>query len=337
MIDRISEYRSAAVQQMSDAGVLLSRRTLNALHEGIFAEGKRELHILQEMMPADAFERCRLFVEQEGREMNHQALHRLLGFGYRLTQSFASFRRHKSAHHQLLARLGAWSNLIISLYDFFIDSKLMRPIARQVILERIMHEGNVKRPLHSYVLPGYTPCYWLILDLIGIFGKTARSAMGRQSFTELLKHIDHAAEVQNTFHAAKKFDPHAWREKSTGPFLILCAIALADDADENSNKVEAYEWATHFGAFIGLIDDLTDYGIDSKSGDFNKVLESYMRADAMELFASDFASGLQCAFPEGSGTANEQRWLPALACLNSWVGSWDEYPADAHGYFQDLM
>ncbi len=212
-----------------------------------------------------------------------------LGYGSFLGEFFASPLKPDPDEFYHAASIGARVNLIVSLYDSFLD----QGIADCEILADDFSAGS-RIQLVSLLVREY-------FRLIPKPDPLLLRAIQKMYFAEK------QSRLPLTGHSALMM----WRRKSALPFVVM-ALSLSSSGQPDCSRYSWLAWVYRTGCCLGWIDDASDIGKDHISGQFNRFNEG---------ISVDFAANMVHRVMEWwdrHGDNADCRHV-FLYCIHSWI------------------
>lgn len=291
---------------------------MRKIHDEIIQCGKKELACLTEELFKDNLKiwgKVKSVLKKRGSDFE-EVTSRVMGFGWYQTKAFSSIHEDHSAGEIDRFRLGALANLIVSLYDFIVDSGLSPVISQSMFLALL--ENKIKRQSYLRSFLFQNSSVRLMKLLVMNFSEKAIRCMGTAEWQNLIQVIGKASSVQNAVTEGNNVNLNLIEEKSIYPFLILAQIAQSAPL---STAQEVY--ITVLGKFIGMVDDLTDFEDDVEKGAINSINFYYMKSkNGIEQFREDFRKMIDILFVAPEINISQENRRIFVTTLNSWICGW---------------
>lgn len=193
---------------------------------------------------------------------------RILGFGMFLTEYMILPVSCNSSNNIHVNRLGGLANLIVTIFDFFVDSGKLKNY--NFISTCLKSESNVKFRMITFINYLRGNCYQkIMIGLILLYFKQLNSLFlksenGKQK-KALLSDIIHEmylAQIQ-TIQSEKQVDIKTWENKSALPFVVM-GFPIWFTVNNLAPDLSKWHlnWMKKLGSLIGKVDDAVDYHHD---------------------------------------------------------------------------
>lgn len=206
------------------------------------------------------------------RAYSHNDLVRILGFGVVLTRFLASYMgdRMLPDARRPIAPLGALANIIVTLYDHFMEQRAGEELLPVPVLTALA-QGRTTRVAE----PGGSPQKRILQQLVAQYFELLRSASQPED-SGLLRFLSKAIfrmyeAEQGTLRAPMACAPHVLRRKSALPFVVMGAPIWLGATIPHNLFWRHVAWMYRFGRFVAWLDDFTDYSLDRAVGHSNRL------------------------------------------------------------------
>lgn len=262
-----------------------------------------------------------------GPARQEEDLVRVLGFGNALT----SFTCAPFSHHlqvQLIKDLGALCNLIVSLYDYFLDHAAPRTFTfpEQVLHEALRGNYSSLQRTAAQGIPAQRIIAGLVLDYFQLLGSVPADANADRIKKILYKTIWLMFEAENAAAAdPAEVNDFYLKRKSALPFVVIGLPGLLLHGQAALSRYPAYlRWLYDLGEFIGWVDDVVDIRRDLQNRQPNRLLFFSTEAWPGQLKKIALMAGGLPARLEEFMTHEKQNY-PAekamfIACIVFWLG-----------------
>lgn len=261
-------------------------------------------------------------------------LARILGFGDCLTEYLICPLSLESHEKETAIKLGALANLIVTLFDTFIDNgkkpsdilsgELLKDLSlnRFSVKDTLITNGNIHNSPEKITILALVREYFNIVDKIM---QSGGNTVFKEKLVGLIVSM-YRSEI-NTLNI-KSFNDIT--DKSVLPFVVMGYSGLLWNDNIDVNECNNYViWLYEFGSLFGILDDIVDYDDDIKfnrvnsfihngsvsqgieSSDLNKVIEKVLRIRGYWKEKVPFWFGV-----------SDEVKHSCIICLISWLGGY---------------
>lgn len=323
MITIPPSIRAALWHELGDHGLLLDVDTYRDYLARVTITGCEELASLREGMTRGQWSLVADGLDAVGSERD---LERILGFG-RLLTDYASGPADDgltSEAYDAVGRLGALSNLIVTLFDTVFESESAVPFS-PLTLEALSAGKGVL--LRQRELLTAAPSHRALHRLTYRYFQHLRELPGAKERPELVCLVKSAItrmyEAESETALRHDCRDQALRRKSSLPFAVIgLPIWLATRSASEAGVRSHARWLYRLGEFIGWLDDIVDLDHDRRCGHPNRVDRALAssRQSQTALVSTIARTGWRV---QSSWRAHEpERYRHAHAVLPAVIMSW---------------
>lgn len=316
-------------------------------HLDAVAELRLHLQGLDLLPDRSNYERERERIEEAGRRLRHDLSARLgrrtwekglrdvsptptddttrvLGFGVALTEFLIAPLQLNGGAQDAVVRLGALANLIVTVYDSFVDSgndaEELLPSDWLVAAAR----GGGRLSARLYAI---NPSARLLARLVRLyFAELYRLPHARRHVhvsQSVVRAIQRMYEAERA--TLRSLDCRTLRQKSALPFVVMAVPGwLARPEAAPAASFRHLLWSWRVGAFFGSVDDVVDLAADASSNRPNLIREQLKRRSLETITQGVAADGatILSDWREALGVTEGSAMARGAfgACLASWLG-----------------
>jgi hypothetical protein len=191
---------------------------------------------------------------------------RVIGFGLALTEFMIAPLGLNAGARSAVARLGALANLIVTVYDSFVDNgHEPDELLPREWLSAAARGGRRINVRH------YAPSARnrLVARLVTMYFAEMNELRYAQQHTRVTAAVVRAVRMMYEAERAtlERLDRRSQRQKAALPFVVMALPAWLARSDAPPTESFGHlRWSWRVGAFFGTIDDVVDLSVDSHQG-----------------------------------------------------------------------
>ena len=251
---------------------------------------------------------------------------RMLGFGWWMTQFLIAPLDLDPERAQRVADLGALANLVVAVYDVFVDAGLepdvvLSPGALDTIRRKGRSRGRKNKTLEARITHHLVSQYFADLGSLSAHGDDGVRTLLEQAIVRM-----HAAEAALTRSPLSQ-STMLLRRKMGLPFVVQGLPGWLGLRESNSALCRWHlRWSYRVGNFIGRVDDAIDLSPDRVASEPNVIALELATRSPEEITSQIVGAGRRCIdewldrLPHDRAGVEPLSWaLPAA--VYSWFGA----------------
>lgn len=265
-------FKKTTWNKFEQAGLIPNKKEYQKSRKEITLLGQKELPKIKEIIGFRIWDQ---FINKNDKKIYDDDTVRILGFGVALTEYLISPLNINDKRHYYLLRLGALTNLIITLFDWFVDSGLKRD--KVLSVNFLKNVSALRIPGFLKFMPLFKPLYSkVVMKLVIHFYTLARGNsflnLDQVSITKVNNFVfemykaDEFAQVKNSSKSSLFMS-----RKAALPFITM---GLPGFFVKKSTKITYFgylKWLYQVGIFFGYVDDIIDYYEDISNNEPNQI------------------------------------------------------------------
>lgn len=285
MITNGYQFKKAVWKELEDACLIPDRSKYKSVRSSISAFGREELADLKEEIGESGW---KILIRKLNTKYPKDDIIRILGFGNALTRYVIEPFRNDEETNNKVNKLGARSNLIVSLFDQMIDSGTKpKQVLSTKSLDKLLNR-NTQKNSDFYRYFGFQS-KWIMTTLIksylrGLGDLSQPSAQTNISKT-ILSSIQRMHESEIKTLTKNDLSTADLKRKAALPFVIMgLPIWLKDSQINNKAYFSHMRWLYRLGLFFGSIDDIIDLEEDISNNHPNQFKKLVNKDSLAESF-----------------------------------------------------
>jgi hypothetical protein len=315
---------------------LLDYESYSIERKKITVNGIKEFECLSEFISKRALLKCL----QKYYDHPEDECFRILGFGYSITDFLAAPLILNERSGKDICRLGAIANLIITLFDLFMDAGIPH---RKLLTKKdlIKYLSANESSLIPSMKNMFYPESKILKQIILLYLKSINETASANSDPKLMELFSNSIVKMFEAEIATNKPPDAVKEvhlirKSRLPFVLKGLPCWFISEMDNVLFYRHVKWMMNVGDFIGLIDDAVDLNkdISGSKGGINRISRMIGMKNDQEQAFSYITSQLESMllFIREEFNAMTAQTHPNIAdtfhifqtCIISWFGGADK-------------